>query len=155
MSKNDNNKEKVASKEVDSSDTKENTTASHEKTDSFQSPTETSTDILFAADGSDISEKLMLALTEIFSRYDKDGDKALNPVELDNFAIFTNGTSFTDEEINEIKLNLDTDDSGNLTLAGFIELYALQTMAGDCDETWKDLKTHGYNEKLELVDQSK
>ncbi|KAJ1646404.1 hypothetical protein LPJ64_002098 [Coemansia asiatica] len=70
------------------------------------------------------------ALVEIFSRYDEDKDGALNEQEIQSFA---------------------KENDGALLMSGFIQLYSLQTNAGDEEETWNDLKKHGYNDKLELA----
>ncbi|OMJ19630.1 Mitochondrial Rho GTPase [Smittium culicis] len=102
-------------------------------------------------DDFDITEALEAALNEIFSRYDKDNDGFLNDSELDNFATFTNGQPFTPEEKADISENLDcSETTGHLSLSGFIQMYALQTCAGDEQETWKDLLKHGYNSNLLL-----
>ena len=95
--------------------------------------------------------KCQEALKEIFSRYDKDGDGALNEEELDNFAKGCNGTTtgFSDTEKEEIKDNFEIDNNNNLTLDGFMQMYSLQTLS-EPSETWKDLETHGYNRYLEL-----
>ncbi|KAJ2842813.1 hypothetical protein J3B02_005467 [Coemansia erecta] len=77
------------------------------------------------------------ALVEIFSRYDEDKDGALNEQEIQSFAKFTN--------------EKEAKNDGALLMSGFIQLYSLQTNAGDEEETWNDLKKHGYNDKLELA----
>jgi len=91
------------------------------------------------------------ALTEIFTRYDVDKDGALNESELDAYAKKTNGTEtgFSDQEKQEITEYFEINAEGALTLRGFLQLYQLQTMS-EPDETWKDLKTHGYNKYLEF-----
>ncbi|KAJ1878242.1 hypothetical protein H4R99_008522 [Coemansia sp. RSA 1722] len=87
------------------------------------------------------------ALVEIFSRYDKDNDGALNDEEIQAFAKYTN-----EAELEEIRDNLDCrEEDGALLKGGFLQLYSLQTNAGDEEETWKDLKKHGYDDSLQLV----
>lgn len=49
-----------------------------------------------------------------------------------------------------MKTFLDTTPAGHLTWSGFIQLYQLQT-ENDPEETWADLKTHGYDDSLKLV----
>ncbi|KAL1921898.1 uncharacterized protein VTP21DRAFT_10540 [Calcarisporiella thermophila] len=90
------------------------------------------------------------ALVEIFNRYDKDKDGSLNKQELDAFATDTNGCSFDQDTLDEINDFLDVTEEGHLTLQGFLQMYHLQT-SNDPMETWKDLKTHGYDENLRLV----
>ncbi|KAJ2557707.1 hypothetical protein EV175_001187 [Coemansia sp. RSA 1933] len=102
-------------------------------------------------DDMEFTPKCEAALVEIFERYDKDKDGALNDAELAAFANFTNGEPFTEEDLEDIRSNLKCRDDGSLIREGFLQMYSLQTNAGDEDETWKDLKKHGYNEQLELV----
>ncbi|KAI8320670.1 hypothetical protein GQ54DRAFT_312443 [Martensiomyces pterosporus] len=91
------------------------------------------------------------ALKEIFDRYDKDGDGALNDKELEAFAVFTNGEPFSEADLSDIRENLDCTEDGALLKAGFLQLYSLQTNAGDDEETWKDLQKHGYDDQLRLT----
>ncbi|KAJ1966012.1 hypothetical protein GGI12_000386 [Dipsacomyces acuminosporus] len=91
------------------------------------------------------------ALKEIFDRYDRDRDGALNDKELEAFAVFTNGKPFSEEDLRDIRENLDCTEDGALLKAGFLQLYSLQTNAGDEEETWKDLKKHGYDDELRLT----
>ncbi|KAI9501558.1 hypothetical protein GGI26_002082 [Coemansia sp. RSA 1358] len=90
------------------------------------------------------------ALNEIFERYDKDEDGALNYEELQAFATFTNGEPFSENDLEDIRTNLECTNDGKLLREGFMQMYSLQTNAGDEDETWKDLKMHGYNAELKL-----
>ncbi|RKP08082.1 hypothetical protein THASP1DRAFT_16140 [Thamnocephalis sphaerospora] len=90
------------------------------------------------------------ALKEIFHRFDKDGDGALSDAELAAFATATNGEPFDEATLEEIRDNFDVTEAGALTLRGFIELYTLQTTS-EPEETWNDLRKHGYNDQLELV----
>ncbi|KAJ2803303.1 hypothetical protein H4R21_002085 [Coemansia helicoidea] len=99
----------------------------------------------------DLSPACKQALYEIFDRYDKDGDGALNDAEIQAFARDTNGSEFSRGELDEIRGHLECTDDGALCREGFLELYHLQTSAGDEDETWKDLKKHGYDDSLRLV----
>ncbi|KAJ2889968.1 hypothetical protein IWW38_004392 [Coemansia aciculifera] len=102
-------------------------------------------------DNLELSPKCEAALTEIFERYDKDRDGALNDSEIQAFAMFTNGSPFTEVDLADIRTNLDCTEDGALLKCGFLQLYSLQTNAGDDDETWADLEKHGYNSDLELV----
>lgn len=83
-------------------------------------------------------------LNEIFSRFDIDKDGALSFNELQEFAIKTNGSEFSNEAINEIQTYFDCIDS-KLTKKGFYEMYFMQTV-GDEDETRKDFGKHGFTE---------
>ncbi|KAJ2584685.1 hypothetical protein GGH95_000221 [Coemansia sp. RSA 1836] len=97
-------------------------------------------------DNLEFTPKCESALKEIFERYDQDKDGALNEKELQAFATFTNESDLAD-----IRTNLDCTEDGALLKGGFLQLYSLQTNAGDDDETWADLKKHGYNSDLQLV----
>ncbi|KAJ2780060.1 hypothetical protein GGI15_003667 [Coemansia interrupta] len=102
-------------------------------------------------DDMEFTPKCEAALVHIFNLYDKDKDGALNDQEIQEFSMFTNGKKFTEEELAEIREHLDCRESDNALLkGGFLQLYSLQTNSGDDDETWKDLKKHGFNDNLEL-----
>ncbi|KAI9341502.1 hypothetical protein BDR26DRAFT_802294, partial [Obelidium mucronatum] len=90
------------------------------------------------------------ALLEIFGRFDDDNDGALNRVELERFAIATNGEKFEEEAIDELKKSFNCNAEGNLTRAGFLEMYQLQTLS-DPNETWRDLIKHGYSINVRLI----
>ncbi|KAJ2817869.1 hypothetical protein FBU31_006071 [Coemansia sp. 'formosensis'] len=105
-------------------------------------------------DNLEFTPKCEDALKEIFSRYDLDKDGELNDKEIQAFAMFTNGAPFTDSDLADIRENLDCTDDGKLKRSGFLQLYSLQTNAGDDDETWADLKKHGYDSDLELVEKT-
>ncbi|KAJ1820570.1 hypothetical protein GGH91_002493 [Coemansia sp. RSA 2671] len=102
-------------------------------------------------DNLEFTAKCEQALAEIFERYDLDKDGALNDEEIQAFATFTNGSPFTESDLADIRTNLDCNEQGALLKGGFLQLYSLQTNAGDDDETWADLKKHGYNDRLELL----
>ncbi|KAJ3286271.1 hypothetical protein HK104_009119 [Borealophlyctis nickersoniae] len=89
------------------------------------------------------------ALLEIFARFDKDKDGALNRAELDEFAIASNGEKFDEASVRELLEAFDNQD-GKLTKDGFLDMFHLQTLSEE-EETRKDLLKHGYNEKLELT----
>ncbi|KAJ1735020.1 hypothetical protein LPJ61_000773 [Coemansia biformis] len=101
-------------------------------------------------DDMDFTPECERALGEIFDRYDRDGDDALNEAELQAFARFTNGSEFSTEELADIRTNLVCTDAGALLKEGFLQLYHLQTAVGDDDETWRDLRKHGYDDCLQL-----
>lgn len=77
-----------------------------------------------------------------------DGSDVLTEADLDGFSKETNGAALPQESKDEIKEFLDTNDEGNLTLRGFIEMYHLQS-DNDAEETWKDLSKLGFDENLE------
>jgi hypothetical protein len=89
------------------------------------------------------------ALEEIFSRYDKDGDKALNPAELKACFLGCNGEAPNATSLKELRNTFHHNDKGHFTLVGFLDMYNLQTNS-DEDETWKDLRKHGYDDQLLL-----
>ncbi|EGG22411.1 hypothetical protein DFA_04532 [Cavenderia fasciculata] len=97
-------------------------------------------------------ESVEKALKEIFARYDKDGDGALSIEELNAFAIGCNGQAFDQDSIESIQESFDVtdDDKQYLTLKGFMEMYLLQSSA-EPEETWKDIKKHGYNTDFKLT----
>ncbi|KAJ3018483.1 hypothetical protein HKX48_002859 [Thoreauomyces humboldtii] len=99
------------------------------------------------------------ALREIFSRFDKDSDKALSPQEMRAFAVAANGeevlpcpqtlyiivhishlpnllppallVQFDEDTIAEITSSFQVNEKGWLTEDGFIDMYHLQTLAED------------------------
>ncbi|RKP21207.1 hypothetical protein ROZALSC1DRAFT_606, partial [Rozella allomycis CSF55] len=81
--------------------------------------------------------------TSIFKKYDLDQDGCLNKSELDAFALATNGEQFEEESLKKILELVEKNEQGFLTLKGFLQMYACQALA-DKDETWNDLKTHGF-----------
>ncbi|KAI9226388.1 MAG: hypothetical protein DHS80DRAFT_18774 [Piptocephalis tieghemiana] len=105
------------------------------------------------ADDGDLTPRFEAALRAIFKQHDRDEDGALCPAELDAFATQTNGKPFDEETLAELRENFDLNDQGWLTLKGFLQLYFLQT-EGEPEETWKDLRAHGYGEDLEPVTSS-
>lgn len=72
----------------------------------------------------------------------------LTEADLDAFSAVTNGAVLPEESKDEIREFLDTDDDGNLTLRGFIEMYHLQS-DNEPEETWKDLGKLGFDDSLE------
>ncbi len=100
-------------------------------------------------------------LLEIFDRFDVDKDGTLNDKEIGAYFAATNDMDFSDDEeeemeqevLQEIKDNFETDDNGNLTKRGFLEMYQLQTLS-EPQETWRDLQKHGYNEHFVKQEQS-
>ena len=93
------------------------------------------------------TNKAELVFKEIFDRFDVDKDDAWNVSEIQSFAEYTNGVKFTQEELKEIKNNLQHNKDGNLTRQGFLDFYHLQTQSHK-DETWKDLHKLGYTNQL-------
>ncbi|KAJ1757086.1 hypothetical protein LPJ77_006616 [Coemansia sp. RSA 2523] len=98
----------------------------------------------------DFTPECERALLEIFTRYDKDKDGALNDTELQAFATFTNGHNFSSTELEDIRTYLKCTKEGWLLKEGFLQMYSLQSASGDLDETWKDLEKHGYTKDLVL-----
>jgi hypothetical protein len=96
----------------------------------------------------DLSPAFASALDAIFGRFDRDGDGVLSLGEIQAFARACNdGREFDDEELDEIRDFLDTDDDGNLTRGGFRQLYHTQTGARPND-TWRDLRALGFDDQL-------
>lgn len=71
----------------------------------------------------------------------------LTEADLDAFSTVTNGATLPQESKNEIREFLDTDEEGNLTLRGFMEMYHLQS-DNEPEETWKDLGKLGFDDSL-------
>ncbi|TKY90476.1 hypothetical protein EX895_000474 [Sporisorium graminicola] len=76
-----------------------------------------------------------------------DAADVLTEADLDAFSTVTNGATLPQESKNEIREFLDTDEEGNLTLRGFIEMYHLQS-DNEPEETWKDLGKLGFDDSL-------
>ncbi|KAJ3070204.1 hypothetical protein HDU99_002726 [Rhizoclosmatium hyalinum] len=93
------------------------------------------------------------ALLEIFGRFDDDNDGALNRLELERFAVATNGEKFEESAIEELKKSFNVNANGDLTRAGFLEMYQLQTLS-DPSETWRDLIKHGYSIQIKLINRA-
>ena len=89
-------------------------------------------------------------LAEIFERFDADKDKSWNLQELERFFLAVNGVKPTKQEISFIRQNCQTNNKGNLTMQGFMELELAQT-SGSPEETWNDLQKLGYDKKLNKI----
>ncbi|KAG2172705.1 hypothetical protein INT43_000052 [Umbelopsis isabellina] len=89
-------------------------------------------------------------LEEIFKRFDKGNKGSWTTEEINEFATQTNGKPFDKETLEEIETFFEVTEGGNLTTNGFMQMYHLQTQ-NDPEETWKDLKTYGYDDSLNLV----
>jgi len=91
------------------------------------------------------------ALEQTFLRFDVDRDGALNVAELQAFSRACNGGEcFEEDEINQMRTFFEVDTNRNLTQTGFLQMYHTQTVARP-SETWKDLRTLGFDEKLQRV----
>ncbi|EJD52920.1 hypothetical protein AURDEDRAFT_96792 [Auricularia subglabra TFB-10046 SS5] len=113
---------------------------------------------LLDAEGN-ISDQFEACLAHIFSQYcTPSAAGASRPPEgavldaagLDRWARDTNGAAFSQETKDEMREYLDTNDRGDLTYKGFLQIYALQT-ENDEEETWRDLSSHGFDRNLKLV----
>ncbi|KAI8579664.1 hypothetical protein K450DRAFT_240923 [Umbelopsis ramanniana AG] len=89
-------------------------------------------------------------LEEIFKRFDKSNKGSWTRDEINEFATQTNGKPFDKDTLEEIETFFEVTEEGNLTTNGFMQMYHLQTQ-NDPEETWKDLKTYGYDDNLDLV----
>ncbi|CBQ67645.1 conserved hypothetical protein [Sporisorium reilianum SRZ2] len=83
-----------------------------------------------------------------------DAKDVLTEADLDAFSTVTNGAALPQESKDEIREFLDTDEEGNLTLRGFIEMYHLQS-DNEPEETWKDLGKLGFDDGLEYKGEAK
>ncbi|CAO3688582.1 hypothetical protein G6F70_006663 [Rhizopus microsporus] len=91
-----------------------------------------------------LSEALKQALLEIFNKFDKDQDGALNSKELDQFIFTTNGTHPPPAFLRQMGLRFGANAKGWLTREGFLAFYLEQTL-DDPSETRNDLGVHGYD----------
>ncbi|KJE92276.1 hypothetical protein CAOG_03278 [Capsaspora owczarzaki ATCC 30864] len=94
-----------------------------------------------------LSEDLQEVLTRIFARFDRDGDHAWNRQELDSFVFATNQQHVTDQFWRAIRQNFTCNARGHLLQEGLFEFYLRQTL-DDPEETWKDMRTHGFDSFL-------
>lgn len=76
---------------------------------------------------------------------EKNGDNEDEESE-DDLDDLTADGAFSEETLGEIFDNFDNINETELTRQGFLDMYHLQTI-GDEDETWADLKAHGYTAK--------
>ncbi|KAI8881932.1 hypothetical protein K501DRAFT_252387 [Backusella circina FSU 941] len=102
----------------------------------------------------EFTEKAEKILKEIFENFDKDKDGVWNLKEIQDFATATNGRPFEDSVIEEIVDSFEVDEQNNLLFRGFYQLYHMQTLS-EPEETMNDLKKHGYDTNLELVNSRK
>jgi hypothetical protein len=83
-------------------------------------------------------------LSEIFSRFDADGDGSLSVPELQSFVRACNdGEEMDEDELSQVN-SFHVDVKGQLTRRGFFEMMHLQTMARP-EDSWADLKALGYD----------
>ncbi|KAI8997122.1 hypothetical protein BDB01DRAFT_20401 [Pilobolus umbonatus] len=92
----------------------------------------------------ELSEALETVLLEIFKKFDKDKDGALNAKELDNFIFTTNGSHPPATFLRQMGMRFGANARGWLTKNGFLAFYLEQTL-DDPSETRNDLAVHGYD----------
>ncbi|ORX55047.1 hypothetical protein DM01DRAFT_1335344 [Hesseltinella vesiculosa] len=95
-------------------------------------------------DDSSLSSTLAEVLLEIFARFDKDQDGALNAKELGQFILETNGSRPPPPFLRQMGQRFGCDARGSLTKNGFLAFYLEQTL-DDPSETRNDLGVHGYD----------
>ena len=89
------------------------------------------------------------ALIEIFRRYDDDADGALRPDQFLAYLSKCRGITSVDAgERTQIRSRYHHNSLGNLSMQGFLEYYAATTE--DEGDTWRDLRSHGYDDHLQL-----
>jgi len=129
-------------------------------------PKSTPSEVSLVDDDGEITDQLEGCLKHIFAKYcyppvERSADSVnmllspppnayLTEEALEKWALETNGEPISQETKLEIMEFFDLNDDGNLIFKGFLQLYQLQT-ENDEEETWKDLKKHGFDEKLNLV----
>ncbi|KAF2074678.1 hypothetical protein CYY_004028 [Polysphondylium violaceum] len=97
-----------------------------------------------------VTKKFVYVLREIFDRFDENKDECLNKREIQLFSKAVNNQELDAYSLNSILKNYNSTKKGGLTFLGFVEFYINQTCE-DSLETWKDLKTMGYNQELKLM----
>ena len=103
---------------------------------------------LLLDDDDELTARFEEVLTEIFQRFDAASDGVLDEAELQSYARACNaGSEFDEDELQQMRDFFDCDDSGNLTLEGFKQMYQTQS-GGEPAETLKDLKSLGYGPTL-------
>eukprot|EP01137_Pigoraptor_chileana_P015518 Opistho-2@71537 len=93
-----------------------------------------------------LSNAVRGVLGRIFDRFDRDTDGILSMSEFSEYVFRTNGQRIGPPQFRYFLSNFPSTKKG-LTKAGFLEFYLRQTLE-DPEETWKDLKSHGYNRFL-------
>jgi len=132
----------------------------------MSSPKSTPSEVSLVDDDGEITDQLEGCLKHIFAKYcyppvERNADSVnvllspppnayLTEEALEKWALETNGEPISQETKVEIMEFFDLNDDGNLIFKGFLQLYQLQT-ENDEEETWKDLKKHGFDKKLNLV----
>ncbi|KAK9894530.1 hypothetical protein P389DRAFT_173520 [Cystobasidium minutum MCA 4210] len=109
-----------------------------------------------------ITPKFEQVLLDIFKKYatlrngasDIIENYVILPEGLERFGRDTNGQPLPEDQLEEMRTFLDCDNDGNLLFKGFMQMYSLQTSSEE-EETWKDLRTHGYNENLDFTGSSR
>ncbi|KAI9267866.1 hypothetical protein BY458DRAFT_587060 [Sporodiniella umbellata] len=91
-----------------------------------------------------LSPILKDVLSEIFKKFDQDGDNALNTKELDRFIFTTNGSHPPLAFLRQMGLRFGANTQGWLTKEGFLAFYLEQTL-DDPSETRNDLNVHNYD----------
>ncbi|KAI8074861.1 hypothetical protein BC940DRAFT_286807 [Gongronella butleri] len=95
-------------------------------------------------DENTLSPALGEVLMEIFARFDKDQDGALNAAELGKFIFATNGSHPPPPFLRQMGQRFGCNARGALTRDGFLAFYLEQTL-DDPSETRNDLSVHGYD----------
>ncbi|KAI8975326.1 hypothetical protein BDF20DRAFT_790188, partial [Mycotypha africana] len=101
-------------------------------------------ELLDKENSNQLSRALLVVLEEIFNKFDKDHDGALNTQELDSFIFTTNGTHPPPQFLRQMGLRFGANKRGWLTKEGFFAFYLEQTL-DDPSETRNDLGVHGYD----------
>jgi len=133
-----------------------NHTHSHQHTQSnknenniAQSSSSASSLLLLDAAGDWFVPCVESALSEIFDRFDVDGDGCWNIAETQSFAVAVNGVPFTTAELYQVIQHFDRDKSGKWLKKGFLQFYHLQTESHPA-ETLRDLARLGYDANMKL-----
>lgn len=101
----------------------------------------------------EFSPECIIALEEVFERFDADLDGVLARPEMNKFQRLTDGCDMGDEEYRFLCQYFDNT-NGQLTKDGFVAAYKYIFDSRGCDveQLRKELHSLGYNDQLELVD---
>eukprot|EP01133_Synstelium_polycarpum_P003992 gene3992-4622_t len=126
-----------------------NENCNHEDQDDLEGvlPVGKDIDVPMIIEKGSVTKKFIMVLRDIFDRFDANKDNSLNNREMQAYSRAVNGQELDDMTMDFLLGTYHSDEHG-LTFTGFVELYVNQTM-DDPEETFKDLRTLGYNTNLQ------
>ncbi|XP_053200304.1 mitochondrial Rho GTPase 1-like [Panonychus citri] len=114
---------------------------------------------LYSSYERDLTDKCKKALRRIFRLCDEDNDGLLNDDELNKFQKRCFNTPLKSQALEDIKNIVkrslpDGIFEDSITLSGFLFLHCLFIQRGRHEATWAVLRKFGYNDRVELEDES-